>query len=120
MTNDKDFDDEMARVIDALVLKGLVEVVGIDPVTQEFLYQITGDLDKLIPDLRQEGEKMYLEMLDSLWIKGFISMDKTEENPIVHLTDLAFDEEKVNELSFEERTALYTTMEAMKRKKQED
>lgn len=120
MSKDKDFDEDVARVIDSLVLKGLIEVVGIDPVTQEFLYQITGDLDRLIPDLRKDSETMYLEMLDSLWVKGFISMDRTAENPIVHLTELAFDEEKVNALSFEERTALYTTMEAMKRKKQED
>ena len=116
VTSGREYDDEeMARVIDSMIMKGLLEVSSIDPVTGEFLYQISDELRSIIPTLREETQRMFLEQLDSLWIKGFISMDRTLENPIVSLTDLAFDDTSVKALSFEERVTLYTVMDALRK-----
>jgi hypothetical protein len=119
VTNDKDFEDEVSRALDILILKGLVEVTSIDPQTGEFLYQISPQLFEMVPDLKKEGERMFLKMLDVLWIKGFVSMDKTQENPKVTITSLALDKDSVDNLSYEERTALYIIMDAMERQEGE-
>ena len=114
MTNDKDFEEEVNRMLDMLVMKGLVEVTSIDPETGEFLYKVSQELIEAFPNIREETQDMFLEQLDSLWIKGFVSMDKTLDNPIVSLNPIAFDEESVKQLSFEERVSLYTIMDALK------
>jgi hypothetical protein len=115
VTNDKGYDDdEIDRMLNALVMKGLVQVSSIDAETGEFLYQISDELRDALPGIKEETERMFLEQLDSLWIKGFVSMDKTLENPIVSLTELAFDDTSVKKLAFEERVTLYTVMEAMR------
>jgi hypothetical protein len=114
VTNDKDFEEEIQKVIDMLVLKGLVEVTSIDATTGEFLYSISPDLVEAMPEIREETEKMFVEKLDDLWVKGFISMDKTSANPVVSLNEIAFDPESVKDLSFEERVTLHTVMEALK------
>lgn len=114
VTNDKDFEEEVNRMLDMLVMKGLVEVTSIDPETGEFLYKVSQELIEAFPNIREETQDMFLEQLDSLWIKGFVSMDKTLDNPIVSLNPIAFDEESVKQLSFEERVSLYTIMDALK------
>jgi hypothetical protein len=115
--NDKDFEEKVSRMLDLLVMKGLVEIASVDANTGEFLYQFSPDLIEMIPNLEGEMERMFLEGLDTLWVKGFLSMDRTEENPIVSLTNLAFDPESVATLPLHERTVLYTIMEAMKHEK---
>jgi hypothetical protein len=117
VNKDNSFDDEISRVLDILILKGLVEVNSVDAETGEFLYGVSPELFEILPDLKEEGDKMFLEMLDVLWIKGFVSMDKTSDNPVVSLTDLALDPESVEKLSHTERTALYAIMHALERKK---
>ena len=119
MTDDKGFEDEVSRALDMLILKGLVEVTSIDAETGEFLYRVSPELFEMLPDLKEEGDKMFLEMLDVLWIKGFVSMDRTLLNPIVSLTDLALDPESVGKLSYAERTALYAIMHALERQEGE-
>lgn len=114
MTNDKDFDEEVAKMLDLLVMKGLVEVTSIDAETGEFLYKVSEELINAFPTIREDTQEMFLEQLDSLWVKGFVSMDRTLDNPIVSLNPLAFDDEEVKKLSFEERVSLYTIMDAMR------
>ena len=114
VTNDKEFDEEVNRMLDLLVVKGLVEVVSIDAETGEFLYKVSEELIDAFPHIREETQEMFLEQLDTLWIKGFISMDKTLDNPVVSLNPICFDQNEVQKLSFEERVSLYTIMDAMK------
>ena len=114
MTNDKDFEDQVSAMLELLVMKGLVEVTSIDPSTGEFLYRVSDRLMDAIPDIREQTQEMFLEQLDSLWVKGFVSMDKTLENPIVSLNPIAFDQDSVKQLTFEERVSLYTIMDAMR------
>lgn len=114
MTKDKEFDEEVNRMLDLLVMKGLVEVTSIDAETGEFLYKVSQELIDAFPDIRKDSQELFLEQLDSLWIKGFVSMDRTLDNPIVSLNPLAFDDDEVKKLSFEERVSLYTIMDAMR------
>jgi len=113
---DKPSDEEIGRVLDALILKGLVQVSSIDPETGEFLYEVTPELVEAMPWVGEETEKMFLELVDVLWIKGFISMNKMEENPVVRITEKALDPDEVSKLAYEERMTLYSIMEAMRHK----
>ena len=107
-------------MLEILVLKGLVEVIGIDPASGEFLYRVSQELKDQYPQIEEEQRKSFVDNIDALWIRGMLQMDRTAENPIVTLTDLAFDQERIDSLSTDERTTLYFIMEAMRRKKQED
>ena len=117
MYNDREFEEKVNRMVDLFLMKGLIEISSIDSNTGEFLYQFSPGVTDAIPRLKEETEKMFLENLDILWIKGFIQMERTEENPIVSLTDLAFEPDSVANLSVHERSTLYTIMEAMKNEK---
>jgi hypothetical protein len=115
--SDREFEERVNKMIDLLFMKGLIEISSVDSNTGEFLYQFSPDIKEIVPNFEEDSQKMFLENLDVLWIKGFIAMDKTEENPIVSLTDIAFDPESVAKLAVHERTVLYTIMEAMKHEK---
>jgi len=107
-------DEEMNQIIDNLAINGYIEIEGIDPVSGEFLYRISDKLNKLIPNLKERFAEAFLDEVYSLWIKGFVTMDVTSENPLVKLTEDAFDYEKVQHLSLEEKATLSTIMSAMK------
>jgi hypothetical protein len=117
VTEDKGFEKKVSKALEILILKGLVELTSVDEKTGEFLYRISPELFEILPDLKEEGDRMFLEMLDILWIKGFVSMDKTVENPIVSLTERALDNKSVEALSSEERSALYAVMHALEQRK---
>jgi hypothetical protein len=48
----------------------------------------------------------FSEIAMKLWEKGFIDMDITSPNPIVNISERAFDINKINALDPNERTAL--------------
>lgn len=82
--------------LEDLILAGAVEVAALDPNTGEFLYQFTPKLKEVLPQLwvahlnHVHTEVMYF------WEKGFVYIEEmTSENPVVRLTDLAFDPEAV-------------------------
>jgi hypothetical protein len=108
-------DEELNQIVDNLVLNGYIELEGIDPDSGEFLYRISDKLNELIPNLREKMADIFLEEVYSLWTKGFVSMDFASENPLVRLTENAFDQEKVDGLSLEEKATLSTIMDAMKK-----
>lgn len=108
-------DEELNRVIDNLAINGYIEVEGIDSDTGEFLYRVSDKLKETIPDLEQRLREAFLEEVYNLWVKGFVTMDFSTDNPLVKLTEQAFNEEKLKELSLEEKTTLSTIMEAMRK-----
>jgi hypothetical protein len=109
-------DEELNRIIDNLAINGYIEVEGIDAETGEFLYRVSDKLKETIPDLEKQLYDAFLAELYNLWVKGFVAMDFSTDNPLVKLTEQAFDEEKLKELSLEEKTALSTIMAAMRKK----
>lgn len=94
MTPDEAAELALVNLID----KGAVAFEGFDE-DGEPLYRFTEKLQDVAPDLH----KMHTEMLNveimALWEKGFVDMDLFEENPIVKLTDKAFNKTSINELN---------------------
>lgn len=106
MTNDDDF-------IDNLILNGALEIIGIEEGTGEILYGFTDKLKEVDPKLHRKFVNHFHDDIMSLWENGFVSMDVTEVNPLVNLTEKAFDEIAVAHLGENERRTLSTLIKNM-------
>jgi hypothetical protein len=89
---------EEDKIIEDLILKGALEVSGIDIETGEPLYNFTHKLKDVNPELDQEIQTFFSQEMMFLWENGFVEMDITEKNPIVKLTDKAFNAQEVLKL----------------------
>jgi hypothetical protein len=104
--------DEDISKLDELILSGGVEVSGLTD-SGQFLYKFTDKLKDIDADLYNAiRQKMYEEIM-FLWQKGFISMDITVNNPIVKLTDKAFDKDEVENLPEDVRANLLAFIKSM-------
>jgi hypothetical protein len=90
--------EEEDKIIEDLILKGALEVSGIDIETGEPLYNFTHKLKDVSPELDQEIQTFFSQEMMFLWENGFVEMDITEKNPIVKLTDKAFNAQEVLKL----------------------
>lgn len=90
------------EIIDNLILSGALQVAGIDKETGDFLYQFTPKLKEISPDLYNEHVNHVNGELMRLWEKGFLDINIADENPIVKLTEKAFDQEEISKLSKED------------------
>jgi hypothetical protein len=110
--------NEQEEYLEHLILQGAVEVAGIHEETGEFLYGFTDRILTVDPEMYKRTGDFFQSVIKILWSKGFISLDITEENPLVSLTDKAFDPKEIAELTVEEETVLESIMFAMKRQKE--
>lgn len=92
--------------IDFLILNGAVEVTGINPDTGEFLYQFTEKLAEVAPNVFQGMLDSFERDIMFFWTQGFLSMDPTTTNPVIHLTPKAFDEDEIVKLDYEYQLVL--------------
>jgi hypothetical protein len=99
------FEDE-DDAIDQLILLGALEVAGIDIDSGEPIYNFTEKLMDVSPELHKEVSLYFSRETMLLWSDGFLNMDVTEKNPIVKITEKAFDEEEVQKLSKEQQYTL--------------
>lgn len=97
--------EEEDKIIEDLILKGALEVAGIDIETGEPLYNFTHKLKDVSPELDQEMQTFFSQEMMFLWENGFVEMDITEKDPIVRLTEKAFNNEEVLKL---DKTKQYT------------
>ena len=98
-------DDETS--IDALILSGVVEVAAIDSETGEFLYCFTNKFKELMPEMYEMHVNNFHSEIMSFWEIGVINIDDIESsNPIISLTEKAFDESILQKLSTEQIIAL--------------
>lgn len=104
--NDDDF-------IDDLISKGALEIVGVQEGTGEALYGFTDKLIDVDPWLHSKFVNHFYEDMMFLWENGFITMDVTELNPIVNLTEKAFDELAVSVLEINKKQTLATLIKNM-------
>jgi hypothetical protein len=93
-------------IFNKLILTGGLRFAGKDPETGENMYVRTELLKDIDPNLDKEMTTYFSEVTMKLWEKGFIDMDITSPNPIVNISERAFDINKVNALPVHERTAL--------------
>jgi hypothetical protein len=92
--------------IDKLILSGAIEAAGVDSDTGEILYSFTPKLQKISPMLHDAAMNYFAMHAIKLWEMGFINMDVTEKNPLVSLTKMAFDKNKIDLLEEEMRLTL--------------
>ena len=98
--------------LDELILNGSIEVTGLTN-SGAFLYKFTDKLQETDPDLYDAiRQRMYGEIM-FLWQAGFIAMDVTVDNPIVKLTDKAFDKEALEELPEQIKANLIALIRSM-------
>jgi hypothetical protein len=90
--------DEEDKIIEDLILKGALEVSGIDIETGEPLYNFTHKIKDVSPELDQEMQTFFSQEMMFLWENGFVEMDITEKDPIVRLTQKAFNNNEVLKL----------------------
>ncbi len=94
------------KIFNKLILTGGLKFAGKDPETGENMYVRTEMLKDIDPNLDREMTYYFSEIAMKLWEKGFIDMDITSPNPIVNISERAFDINKINALDPNERTAL--------------
>jgi hypothetical protein len=105
--------DSDEEFIDNLILNGALEVVGVQSETGELLYGFTDKLIQIDPKLHAKFVDHFYEDMMSLWQNGFITMDVTEVNPIVNLTEKAFDEMSIAILDQNQRHTLASLIKNM-------
>lgn len=105
------------EIFDRLVLTGGIKFTGKDPETGENMYVRTELLKDIDPNLDREMSVYFSEVAMKLWEKGFIDMDITLPNPIVTISERAFDINKIKALPVDERTALQQIIKVLFDKK---
>lgn len=104
--NDDDF-------IDNLILMGALEIIGVEEGTGEILYGFTDKLKDVDPKLHRKFVDHFHDDIMFLWENGFVSMDVTEVNPMVTLTEKAFNEIAVASLGENAKRTLATLIKNM-------
>lgn len=94
------------KLIEELILKGALEVAGIDIETGEPLYNFTEKLKDVSPELHDQVFTFFSQEALDLWQKGFIDMDITQSNPEVRLTPKALDAIEVMKLEKDKQFTL--------------
>jgi hypothetical protein len=93
--------------IEELILSGVVEVSSVDPDSGEFLYSFTDKLHEVMPELLNRKLDFVKQEVDFFLETGFLEVDNPKSrNPIIFLTDKAFDEEEVSTLSKNKQKSL--------------
>ena len=107
-------DENPENILDFLILEGAVELAGLDPETGEMLYGLTEKLEGVAPEIFNKiMEQFHRDILD-LWAQGFLAMNITEVSPMVRLTEMAFDEEAVSQLSRQQQLNLREIIAALR------
>jgi hypothetical protein len=74
--------------IEKLILAGAIEVSGVYE-SGNFTYSFTEKIHEIDEALKQKMDAVFLAEVKELWELGFLNMNITEYNPIVHLTGKA-------------------------------
>ena len=98
--------NEESDILDKLILDGAVEVAAIDSKTGQCMYVITPKMKDVFPEMYREYQESVHNDIMRLWENGFLSIDFTEENPMVFLTDKAYDKDEISSLSEQDFLAL--------------
>lgn len=99
-------EDREKEIIEHLVVSGALQMAGVDTETGEILYQFTDKLKDVMPDLYDEHLNYVNSELMRLWEMGFVNMDLMSDNPIVTLSQKAFNDEEINNLSQQDKWAI--------------
>lgn len=82
--------------IEDLILAGAIEIAAVDSDTGEFLYQFTPKLKEILPQIWNAHISHVHNEIMYFWERGFVNIeDLTDANPIIRLTELAFDPDAI-------------------------
>lgn len=93
-------------IMDYLILKGAMEVVGVDLEDGSFLYCFTPKIKEVMPELYEEHLRSLNAETLALWEKGFIDIDFFAEDPLISLSNKSFDLYEVNKLTKQEKSLI--------------
>jgi len=99
-------DEEISKIIDNLILEGGIEVAGIDTDTGEMLYAFTPKVKEIMPELYEDHLNFVNHELMILWEKGYVNIDFLQDDPLISLSDKAYDQDELNKLSKQEKWSL--------------
>jgi hypothetical protein len=99
--------NEEEKIIEKLILDGGLETVGVDQETGELLYSFTPKIKNLMPELYNEHMTDVNSCVMKLWEKGFLEIDFFASEPIITLSEKAFDRDAVEGLSKKDRWNLF-------------
>lgn len=102
--------------IEKLILNGGLETAGIDEETGEILYSFTPKIEKLMPDLYKEHLNEVNAGVMNLWENGFVNIDLFSKDPIITLTEKAFDKESIKGLSKSQKWNLLEIIRLLNKK----
>ena len=88
--------------INDLIIKGAIEVVGVDRDTGELLYAITKQMKDILPEGYDEHLNFVNQEMMGLWEKGYVDIDFMSDDPIITITAKALDINEVSKLSKQE------------------
>ena len=98
--------ENIDNIIEKLLAHGAISVVGMDE-SGELLYSINPTLKDVMPDLYNQHLQDVNSEVMNLWAKGFVSIDLFEKDPLVTLTEKAFDSDALSSLSNSETWSLH-------------
>lgn len=107
---------EEDNIIDNLVLSGGLEVCGVDADSGELLYSFTPKLKDLNPELFKEHLNHVNQEIMRLWEKGYVNVDFMEDDPVVTLSDKAFNNKEISQLTKAEQWSLLEIKRLLKHK----
>ena len=99
--------------IEELILEGSVEPSAISN-SGEMLYSFTKNIESLRPEIYDSLLEYQRLMIMALWEMGFVSMNPTELNPTLRLTEKAFDSDEVDRLHDDLKATIFNIIQATK------
>jgi hypothetical protein len=100
------------QMIEELILDGTLEIAGLTD-SGEFTYSFTDKVQEQHPEIYESLQKMLYQNIAKFWELGFIDFDVTVSDPIVKLTEKAFDEQAITDLDEMDRLKLYVLIKAI-------
>jgi hypothetical protein len=95
--------EEVPGFMEFLLEHGLIEIYGVDPITEDITYTMTDKCREVMPELFEEHMKHINQIAFDLWEKGYIEMNFDEEGtPLVMLKPLDYEKDIFPIISYDE------------------
>jgi len=95
--------EEVPGFMEFLLEHGLIEIYGVDPITEDITYTMTDKCREVMPELFEEHMKHINQIAFDLWEKGYIEMNFDEEGtPLVMLKPLNYEKDIFPLINYDE------------------
>jgi hypothetical protein len=95
--------EEVLGFMEFLLEHGLIEIYGVDPITEDITYTMTDKCREVMPELFEEHMKHINQIAFDLWEKGYIEMNFDEEGtPLVMLKPLDYEKDIFPLINYDE------------------